>query len=81
MEPEKSKDDIFSAATHDVEEMFLGNPFNVGKKGAGVTNYAGFVCSLIYVANSDGGGEFLSGESVFSDKLLVNARDVCTGVN
>ena len=63
-----------------IEEMFLGDPFNVGVEGASVANCAGFVCSLIGVANSDGGGKFFGGESVFSDKLPVDARDVSTRV-
>ena len=29
MKPGESKDDVFSSAAHDVEEMFLGDPFNV----------------------------------------------------
>ena len=60
--------------------MFLGNPFDVGVEGASIADGTSFVRSLINVANSDGGGEFLSRESVFSDKLPVDARDVGTGI-
>ena len=59
----------------------MSNPFNVGVKGASVADRTGFVRSLIYVANGNGGGEFLGGESVFSDKLPVDARDIGTRVN
>ena len=34
MEPGESEDNVFLAAAHDVEEMFLGNPFNVCVEGA-----------------------------------------------
>ena len=60
--------------------MFLGDPFDVGVEGASVADCTSFVRSLIYIANSDGGGEFFSRESVFSDKLPVDTRDVSTGV-
>ena len=67
-------------AAHDVEEMFLGNPFNVCVEGACITDCTSLVCCLVYVVNGDGGGKFLSGEFVFPDKLPVNARDVSTRV-
>ena len=79
-EPGESEDDVFSSTAHDVEEMFLGNPFNVHVEGASVTNCTGFVHCLVYVANCDRGGKFLSGEVVFSDKLPVDARDISIGV-
>ena len=60
--------------------MFLGDPFDVGIEGASVADGTSFVRSLINITNSDGGGEFLGRESVFSDKLPVNARDVSTGI-
>ena len=80
MEPGESEDDIFTSTAHDIEEMFLGDPFDVGVESASVTDCTGFVHSLVNVVNSNGGGKFLSGESVFSDKLLVDARDVSTRV-
>ena len=80
MKPGEPKDDIFSATIHDIEEMLLGNPFNVHVKDASVANCTGFVCSLVNILNSDEGGEFFSRELVFSDKLPVNAGDICTGV-
>ena len=79
-EPEESKDDILASTAHDVEEMFLSNPFNVSIEGAGIMNHTSFVCSLVDIVNGNGGGKFLSGESVFSDKLPVDARDVSTRV-
>ena len=81
MEPGDSEDHILAATVHDIEEMLLGDSFDVGVEGAGVVNCTRFVCSLVYVANSNGGDEFLGGESVFSDKLPVNARDVGTRIN
>ena len=79
-EPGESKDDIFPSTAHDIEEVLLGYPFNVSVEGASVMDCIGFVRSLIDVANDNGGGEFLGGEMVFSDKLPVNARDVYTRV-
>ena len=81
MKPGESKDDVLATTVHDIEEMFLDDPFDVGVEGAGVANCTSFVHSLIYIANGDGGGKFLGGESVFSDKLPVNARDIGTRVN
>ena len=60
--------------------MFLGNLFDIGIEGVSITNCTSFVCGLVNIANCDGGGEFLGGESVFSDKLPVDARDVGTRV-
>ena len=60
--------------------MFLSNPFDVDIEGASIAYCTGLVRSLIYVANGNGRGEFLGGESVFPDKLPVVAGDVGTGV-
>ena len=76
-EPGESEDDVFSPTTHDVEEMFLGDPFDVGVEGASIADCAGFVRRLVHVADGDRGCEFLGGELVFSDKLPVYARDIC----
>ena len=54
--------------------------FNVSIEGASITDCTGLVCSLIYISDCDGRGVFFTRESIFSDKLLVNARDVCAGV-
>ena len=81
MEPGESKNDVFASTAHDIEEVFLSNPFNVGVEGASIVDRTSFVRSLVNIANGDGGGEFLGGESVFSDKLPVNAGDVGTRVN
>ena len=81
MEPRESEDDVFSSTVHDIEEMFLGNPSDVGVEGAGVANCTSFVHSLVYIANSNGGGKFFSGELVFSDELPVDTRDVSTRIN
>ena len=80
-EPGESQDDVFASAAHDVEEMFLGDPFDVGVEGASVADCTGLVRSLVNVANGNGGGELLGGESVFSDKLPVDAGDVGTRIN
>ena len=79
-EPGESKDNIFSTTAHDVEEVFLGNPFNVGIEGRDIPDDTGLVCCLVYVVNCNEGDKFFSGESMFSDKLPVNAGDVCTRV-
>ena len=80
LEPRESEDDVLTSTAHDIEEVLLSDPFDVGVEGASVADCTGLVRGLINVANSDGGGEFFGGESVFSDKLLVDARDVCTRV-
>ena len=80
VEPGKSKDHIFSSTAHNVEEMFLDDPFNVGIEDTGIVNYTHLICSLVNVMDSNRGGEFLSGELVFSDKLPVYTRDVCTEI-
>ena len=77
----ESEDDILSAAAHDIEEMFLGDPFNVHIEGAGVVNCTGFVHSLVNIVNGNGRDKFLSGELVFSDKLPVDTRDINTGID
>ena len=52
-EPGESEDDVLMSTAHDIEEMFLDNPFDVGVKGASIANCTGFVHSLIDIANSD----------------------------
>ena len=79
-EPGESEDDVLTSTVHDIEEVFLGDPFDVGVEGASVMNCTSFVRHLVDVANSDRGGEFFCGEAMFSDELPVNARDVCTRV-
>ena len=80
MEPRESKNDIFLAAAHDVEEVFLGDPFNVHVEGVGVADHTSLVCSLVHILDHNGGGEFFGRELMFSDKLPVNVGDVSTGV-
>ena len=86
-EPGESKDDVFSSTAHDIEEVFLGNSFDVHVEGAGIMNYTSFVHSLVNIANGNGGSKFFCGEAMFSDKLPVNTGDVstrvyqCRGVN
>ena len=79
-EPGESENDVFSATAHDVEEMFLSDPFNVHIEGASAVDCTSFVCSLVYVVNCNRRDKFLGGEMVFSDKLSVNARDICTRI-
>ena len=67
-------------ASHDVKEMFLGYPFDVCIEDAGIVDSTSFIHSLVNIVNSDGGGKFLSGETMFPNELLVNAGDVSTGV-
>ena len=78
MEPGESKDDVLLAIAHDIEEMFFGSLFNVHVEGASVADYTSFVCGLVHISDCDGGSKFLVGESVFSDKLSVNAGGVNT---
>ena len=78
--PRSSEDDIFSSTAHDVEEMFLGDPFNVSVEGASVTDHTSFVCSLVNIANHDRGGEFLGRQSMLLDELPVNVGDVHTRI-
>ena len=60
--------------------MFLGYPFDVCVKGAGIVDSTSLVHHLVNVVNSNGRGEFLSGEVMFSDKLSVNAGGIGTRV-
>ena len=78
--PRESEDDILSATAHDIEEMFLGDPFDICIEGAHIVDHTGLVYSLVHISDCDGRGEFFSGESMFSDKLPVNAGDVGTRV-
>ena len=80
MEPGESEDYVFSSITHDVEEMFLGDPFNVCIESASIMDCTSLVCSLVYVSNSNRGGEFFCRKVMFSDKLPVNTGDVGTRV-
>ena len=80
MELEKSEDDVFLATTHDVEEMFLGDPFDVHVQGTGIADGTCFVHGLIDILNNDKGCKFLSGELVFPDELPIYAGDVCIRV-
>ena len=79
-EPEDSEDDVCLTIAHDVEEMFLSNSFSISVEGTDVVNHAGFVWSLVYILDCNGRGKFFDRESVFPDKLPVNARDVGTRV-
>ena len=79
-ESRKSEDDICLTTAYDVEEVLLGNPFDVCIESAGVVDCTGFVYSLVHIANCDEGGELLDGELMFSDELSVNARDIGTRV-
>ena len=81
MEPGESKDNIFPATRHDVEEMFLYDAFYVGKEGAGEADFPVFVQDLINVLYFNGDIKFCGRKGVFSDKLPVDARDVCATVN
>ena len=80
MKPGESKDDIFLAAIHDIEEMLLSDFFNIRVEGAGVANCTSFVCSLVHIVNCNGGGKFFDGEVVFSDKLPADTGDISIGV-
>ena len=80
VEPRESKDDILLATAHDVEEVFLGNPFNICIESTGVADSTSLVHSLINIVNSNGGGKFLSGEMMFPDELPVDAGDVSTRI-
>ena len=80
VESGESKDDIFLSAIHDIEEMFLSDPFNVGVEGASGANHTGFVCGLVYISDHDRRSKLLGGESMFSDKLPVYTGDISTRV-
>ena len=80
MEPRESEDDIFSSTAHDVEKMFLSDPFDICIKGASVAGCTSLICSLVHVVNGDRRGEFNGEKVVFPDKLPVNARDIYTRV-
>ena len=50
------EDDVFLAIAHDIEEMFLSDPFHVGINGASVADCTSFVCHLVHISDGDGGG-------------------------
>ena len=58
----------------------MDDPFDVGIEGAGIAYSTCLVRGLVYISYGDRGGEFLGGESVFSDELPVDAGDVGTRV-
>ena len=64
-----------------MEEVFLCNVFDVGKKGASEADFPIFVGGLVNISYFDGDIEFCSGKGVFSDKLLVNAGAISTTVD
>ena len=76
LEPGESEDDVFLAVAHDLEEMFLDDPFDICVEGASVMDCTSFVCSLVHVVDCDGGSKFFGGEAMFPDKFPVDARDV-----
>ena len=77
----ESKDNIFPATRHDMEEVFLCDAFYVDKEGAGEVDFPIFVWGLVDVSYFDGDIKFCGGKGVFSNKLPVNARDVCATIN
>ena len=80
VEPKESEDDVFSATLHDVEEMFLGNPFNVHVEGAGIADCTSLVHGLVHISDHYRRSKFLGGESIFSDKFPVDTGDISTRV-
>jgi len=64
-----------------VKDYFLGDSFNVGKKGAGVQDISFLVEGSIGVSRTDRFFEFRDGQSMFFDKVIVDAGDVCTAVD
>ena len=80
MEPGESEDDIFSSTSHNIEEVFLGDLFDVCIEDASIVDHTSLVYSPAYIADCNRGGKFLSRESVFPDKLSVNVGDICTRV-
>ena len=64
-----------------MEEVFLCDALNVGKEDTSKADFSIFVGGLIDIPYFDGDIKFCSGKRVFSDKLPVDAEDVCTTVN
>ena len=81
LEPGESKGNIFPATRYDIKEMFLCNTFYVDKEDAGEADFPIFVQGLVDASYFDGDIKFCDGEGVFSNKLPVDARDVCTTVD
>ena len=76
----ESKDYVFLSTSHDIEEMFLGDLFNIHIESTSIMDYTSLVCGLVHILNSNGGDKFFHRKVVFSDKLLVDTEDVSTGV-
>ena len=80
MEPGEPEDDVLSATTHDIEEVLLGNPFDVHAKGTSIMDYTSFVYGPVNILDCNRAGEFLGEELIFPDELSVNVGDVSAGV-
>ena len=76
IEPGEAEDDIFSSISHDIEEVFWGDPFDSCVEGTSVADNASFVCSLVHIADYNRRGKFLDRELVLPNKLSVNAGDI-----
>ena len=50
----ESEDYVFLATAHDIEEVSLGNSFNVCVESAGVLDHTGCVHGLVYITDCDG---------------------------
>ena len=64
-----------------MENHFLGDSFDIGEEGTGVQNVSFLVEGSISVSRADGFLEFDGGESMFFNKVVVDAGDICSAIN
>jgi hypothetical protein len=79
--PRKTQDNVLISAVHDMEGDLLVDFSNINEESGREEDIPFSVGGLINVADSDGYGEAISREVVFSDEGPVDAGDFCTTVN
>ena len=64
-----------------MEGYFLGESLDVEKQITSVFDVTILVIGMVSISGSYGDGEFLSGEIVLLNKVLIDTRNVCAAVN
>ena len=64
-----------------MEGYFLGESLDVEEQFTSVSDVTILVIGMVSVSGSYGDGEFLSGEIVLLNKVLIDTRNVCTAVD
>ena len=64
-----------------MKDHLLGDSFDVDKEGTGVSDISFLVEGSVSVPRADGFLEFDDGESVFFNKVVVDAGDISSTIN